>query len=148
MAAAKIFPSGTIDNAPRASSIAGEHFLGDHGVESILHKQELIRESCSVGRLSLDELLLKMTRVICEKYKIDLAQLSTIQRIFLTHYRCNQCGLLPLYHINLLHVKRVRCRKCGQLICFKRTGKYGKLRKDIAFELTKEIQVYVGSFAQ
>jgi len=45
---------------------------------------------------------------------------------------------LPLYHLDLLHIKRVRCRKCGQLIAFKKKGKYGKLRKEIAFELMKE----------
>lgn len=89
--------------------------------------------------LSMDQLLLKSTKAICERYMIQFSNLTTIQRKFVTNYRCSQCGLLPLYHLNLLHVKRVRCRKCGQLIAFKKSGKYGKLRKEIAFTLTKEI---------
>ena len=89
---------------------------------------------------SMDQLLLASTRAICEGYKIHFADLSTIQRKFVTHYRCNQCGLLPLYHLDLLHIKRVRCRKCGQLIAFKNKGKYGKLRKEIAFQLVKDTQ--------
>jgi len=89
---------------------------------------------------AMDHALLKSTKAICERYKIQFAQLTTIQRKFVTNYRCSQCGLLPLYHLNLLHVKRVRCRRCGQLIAFKRKGKYGKLRKEIAFALTGEVQ--------
>jgi hypothetical protein len=89
---------------------------------------------------SLDQLLVIRTRDICKKNSIQFAHLSSIQRKFVTHYRCNYCGLLPLYHLNLLHVKRVRCRKCGELIAFKAKGKYGKLRKEIAFQLVKEMQ--------
>jgi len=88
---------------------------------------------------SMDEMLVKKARAICEKYMFAFAELTTIQRKFLTHYRCPQCGLLPLYHADLQHIKRVRCKQCGQLISFKRKGKYGKLRKEIALELDKEI---------
>jgi DNA-directed RNA polymerase subunit RPC12/RpoP len=109
-------------------------------VQSYLQDDETIRISSPIDGLSIDELLLKSTKAICERYKIHFAQLTTIQRKFVTNYRCSQCGLLPLYHLNLLHVKRVRCRRCGQLIAFKRKGKYGKLRKEIAFALMKEIQ--------
>ena len=62
-------------------------------------------------KVTADEMLVKKTRATCERYRIQFAKLSAIQRKFLTHYRCGQCGLLPLYQINLLHVKRVRCRK-------------------------------------
>ena len=89
---------------------------------------------------SLDESLVKSTKTICEKYDIDFAHLGQIQRKFLTHYRCSQCGLLPLYYVNLLHAKRVRCKKCGELIAFKRKGKYGKLRKEIAFRLKDDYE--------
>ena len=109
-------------------------------VQSYLQEDETISISSPMDGLSIDELLLKSTKAICERYKIHFAQLTTIQRKFVTNYRCSQCGLLPLYHLNLLHVKRVRCRRCGQLIAFKRKGKYGKLRKEIAFALMKEIQ--------
>ena len=106
--------------------------------------QPLVQEKHSgifsqVEGLSMDHFLLASTKAICERYKIHFANLSTIQRKFVTHYRCGQCGLLPLYHLDLLHIKRVRCRKCGQLIAFKKKGKYGKLRKEIAFELMKEL---------
>jgi len=91
-------------------------------------------------RRSADELLLKSTRAVCKRYRIEFTYLLAIQRKFVTHFRCSQCGLLPLYEINLAHVKRVRCGKCGQLVNFKGTGKYGRLRKAIAFELAKENQ--------
>lgn len=89
---------------------------------------------------SLEKLLLTKTKVTCDKYKIKFAQLSGIQRKFLTHFRCSRCGLLPLYQIDPLHLKRVRCRKCGELVSFKSTGKYGKFRKEIARELVKDVQ--------
>lgn len=91
-------------------------------------------------RLSEEELLMKSTRTICNRHNIVFPRLSTIQRKFVTHYRCNGCGLLPLYYVNLSHLKRVRCRNCGQLIAFKGKGKYGKLRKEIAFALMQEIE--------
>lgn len=115
--------------------------LRGHDALSILGDDTTFRASYPLEGPPMDNLLLRRTRVICDRYNIDFSQLSSIQRKFVTHYRCNNCGLLPLYHIDLLHVKRVRCRKCGQLIAFKRKGKYGKLRKEIAFELVKEIQI-------
>ena len=123
----------------RDSSIEG-NVLERKNIQSYLQDDGTIRVFSPMEGLSIDELLLKSTKAICERYKIHFAQLTTIQRKFVTNYRCSQCGLLPLYHLNLLHVKRVRCRRCGQLIAFKRKGKYGKLRKEIAFALTKEIQ--------
>jgi predicted nucleic-acid-binding Zn-ribbon protein len=123
----------------QALSATRLHFFGDREVHSILQEDESFG-LFHLGKQSLDELLLKKTRATCDRYKIEFAQLSTIQRKFLTHFRCSQCGLVPLYQINLLHIKRVRCRKCGQLVGFKRTGKYGKLRKEIAIELVKEVQ--------
>jgi hypothetical protein len=84
-----------------------------------------------------DALLSRITKLVCQKRRIDLPRLTGIQRKFLTHYRCGECGLLPLYYVDLLHIKRVRCGKCGRLIAFKRRGKYGKARKDIAVEIRK-----------
>lgn len=116
------------------------NILRGHDALPILQDDATFRPSYPLEGPSMDYLLLKRTRVICDRYNIDFSRLSSIQRKFVTHYRCNNCGLLPLYHVDLLHVKRVRCRKCRQLIAFKRKGKYGKLRKEIAFELLKEIQ--------
>lgn len=138
MAVARFSTNGTIDDtASRTPS--GLHFLTNREVNSVLQEHEL-SGLYPMDKVSADELLLKSTKAICHRYRIEFAQLSTIQRKFLTHYRCNQCGLVPLYRINLIHVKRVRCKKCGQLTAFTRKGKYGKLRKEIAFEVAKEIK--------
>lgn len=92
-----------------------------------------------IGGPSADELLIKLARMICPKYSIVFGQLTSIQRKFATHFRCNNCGLLPLYRVNLSHVKRVRCRKCGERIAFKARGKYGRLRKEVAFAFSTEM---------
>ena len=131
-------PSGS-DFRLRDSSIKG-NVLERNSIQTYLQEERSVRVLTAMEGLSIDDLLLKSTKAICERYKIHFAQLTTIQRKFVTNYRCSECGLLPLYNLNLLHVKRVRCRICGQLIAFKRKGKYGKLRKEIAFALMKEIQ--------
>lgn len=138
MAVVRMSSYGMIENGPSRLATRS-YFLGDMESHSILHEDES-SGLLDIAKQSLDELLLKKTRATCDRYKIEFAQLSTIQRKFLTHFRCSQCGLLPLYQINLLHIKRVRCRKCGQSVAFKRTGKYGKFRKEIAIELVKEVQ--------
>jgi hypothetical protein len=114
-----------------------ERFSWSREIESFAG-EKTPRLFSSVEGFSMDQLLLTSTRAICERHRIQFADLSTIQRKFVTHYRCDKCGLLPLYNLDLLHIKRVRCRKCGQLVTFKRKGKYGKLRKEIAVELLKE----------
>lgn len=89
----------------------------------------------AIDRSYADELMIKLAKSFCQRYSIVFLKLTNIQRKFVTHYRCNNCGLLPLHCINLSHIKRVRCGKCGELIAFKGTGKYGRLRKEIALEL-------------
>jgi len=84
---------------------------------------------------SPDLLLSQKAEQICKVEGINYKGLEPIQRLFLTHYRCPVCKLLPLYHLNLAHPKRVRCGKCGNLISFTSSGKYGRLRKKIAFML-------------
>jgi hypothetical protein len=84
---------------------------------------------------SPDLLLSQKAEQICKVEGINYKALEPIQRLFLTHYRCPICKLLPLYHLNLAHPKRVRCGKCGNLISFTSSGKYGRLRKKIAFML-------------
>jgi hypothetical protein len=85
-----------------------------------------------------EDLLLKATRLICQRHNLSLVNLTSIQKKFLTHYRCSNCGLLPLYYVNVSHAKRVRCNRCHDLVPFKARGKYGKIRKAIAFELAKD----------
>jgi hypothetical protein len=84
---------------------------------------------------SPDLLLSQKAEQLCKVEGINYKALEPIQRLFLTHYRCPICKLLPLYHLNLAHPKRVRCIKCGNLISFTSSGKYGRLRKKIAFTL-------------
>lgn len=84
---------------------------------------------------SPDLLLSQKAEQLCKTEGINYRGLEPIQRLFLTHYRCPICKLLPLYNLNLAHPKRVRCSKCGNLIGFTSSGKYGRLRKKIAFTL-------------
>jgi len=86
-------------------------------------------------QLSPDLLLSQKAQELCKIEGIDYKALEPIQRLFLTHYRCPICKLLPLYNLNLAHPKRVRCAKCGNLVGFNNSGKYGRLRKKIAFML-------------
>lgn len=88
-----------------------------------------------VGRLSPDQILSQKAEQQCTFEGINYKSLEPIQRLFLTHYRCPMCKLLPLYYLNLSHPKRVRCSKCGNLVAFTNAGKYGRLRKKIAFTL-------------
>jgi hypothetical protein len=84
---------------------------------------------------SPDQILSLKAEQICKAEGINYKDLEPIQRLFLTHYRCPVCKLLPLYCLNLASSKRVRCGRCGNLISFTNSGKYGRLRKKIAFEL-------------
>jgi hypothetical protein len=86
-------------------------------------------------QVSPDLLLSQRADQLCKAEGINYKGLEPIQRLFLTNYRCPICKLLPLYHLNLAHPKRVRCGKCGNLIGFTSAGKYGRLRKKIAFML-------------
>ena len=59
--------------------------------------------------------------------------LQPIQLLFISHYRCSMCGLLPVYRMNLSRPKRPRCNRCGYSISLCRTGKYSKLRRKLAW---------------
>jgi hypothetical protein len=99
-------------------------------------KSEIVLFDGMVGvQVSPDLLLSQKAEQLCKTERINYKALEPIQRLFLTHYRCPICKLLPLYHLNLAHPKRVRCSKCGNLISFTSSGKYGRLRKKIAFTL-------------
>lgn len=82
-----------------------------------------------------DRILDGKVQRVCIEEGIDYRGLEPIQRLFLTHYRCPICKLLPLYFLDLTYPKRVRCRKCGQLISFRGNGKWGRIRKKVAFQL-------------
>ena len=95
-----------------------------------------------VGKLSPDLLLSQKAEQLCKSEGINYRSMEPIQRLVLTHYRCPMCKLLPLYYLNLAHPKRVRCSKCGNLISFNNSGKYGRMRKKIAFTMwmSKEVE--------
>jgi hypothetical protein len=84
---------------------------------------------------SLDLLLSQKAEQMCKIEGINYRDLVPIQRLFVTHYRCPACKLLPLYHLNLAHPKRVRCGRCSNFVNFTNSGKYGRLRKKLAFML-------------
>jgi hypothetical protein len=99
------------------------------------NKSEVLIIDKLIGRSSPDQILSQKAEKQCTIEGINYKGLEPIQRLFLTHYRCPMCKLLPLYYLNLAHPKRVRCNKCGNLITFTNAGKYGRLRKKIAFTL-------------
>jgi hypothetical protein len=84
---------------------------------------------------SLEILVSKRAELLYKEVGIDYKELSPIQRLFLAHYRCPMCKLVPLYHIDIRHPKMMRCRKCGNLVKFTNSGKYDRLGKKIAFAL-------------
>jgi hypothetical protein len=97
-------------------------------------KQEAI-SNCYIP--TPEQLLAEKTKQICISEGISYVGLKPVQRLFLTHYRCPKCKLLPLYLLDL-HPKRARCRSCGHPVTFKNSGKYGKMRKKIAFLMLRE----------
>lgn len=101
------------------------------------HEEEkvLVLSGMAGGQLSPDLLLGQKAEQLCKVEGINYKALEPIQRLFLTHYRCPACKLVPLYYLNLKHPKRVRCSKCGNLVSFNNSGKYGRLRKKIALAL-------------
>ena len=109
-----------------ASYYSGEIEYGQEAQKGFLFREHGI---------SLDRYLELKADVVCKEVGIDYRGLEPIQRLFVTHYRCPMCKLVPLHQLNLTHPKRVRCGRCGQLICFRNSGKWGKLRKRIALRM-------------
>jgi hypothetical protein len=95
----------------------------------------ILLDGAAGPQMSPDLLLSQKAEQLCKTEGINYKELEPIQRMFLTHYRCPICKLLPLYHLNLAHPRKVRCGRCGNLIGFTSSGKYGRLRKKIAFML-------------
>src|SRR5581483_6463760 len=87
------------------------------------------------AKLGLEQAMSESTRRACATAGISLAGLTPIQRMFLTHYRCSNCKMLPLYHLDLKNSKRPRCGVCRSHVALRNSGKYGKVRKQIAFML-------------
>ena|ERR1051326_596398 len=84
---------------------------------------------------TLENLLISECKEQCARKKLVFEELTPIQKKFITHYRCSSCKLLPLYFLNLEYPKRVKCGACGNFVAFRMAGKYGKLRKAVAFKI-------------
>ena len=83
----------------------------------------------------MERLLEEKFSALCREEGIRQVGMAVMQRLFLTHYRCSACKLLPLYHLDLSNTKKARCGKCGHLVSFTSAGKYGKMRKKLALML-------------
>lgn len=80
-------------------------------------------------------LLEEKARLVCKDLGLSYGAMSPVQRLFLTHYRCAVCRLVPLYFLDLTHRNKARCGKCGHGVSFNSSGKYGKPRKKLAMFL-------------
>ena len=87
---------------------------------------------------SLDRMLDRKASILSKDQGFSYRDMTPVQRVFLTHYWCPICKLLPLYALDLRHRNKVRCGKCRNVICFPGKGKYGKIRKKLAFLLWQE----------
>lgn len=95
-----------------------------------------VKTSCYIQQMTpMERLLEQKVNDLCESEGISRLEMSTIQKLFLTHYRCCTCKLLPVYRLDLSHMKKVRCGRCGQLVSFTNSGKYGRMRKKLALML-------------
>ena len=81
--------------------------------------------------------LVEVARLVCARQGFRYESFSPIQRLFITHYRCHACGLMPLFNIDYGHTRRAKCKKCNSLITFRQTGKFGRMREEIARAFTK-----------
>ena len=71
---------------------------------------------------------------------IDYGRIPLRERCLLTKFRCANCGLNPVYLLDLQHLNKVRCLVCSQIVNLKNRGKYGRIRKKVAiatFEMMK-----------
>ena len=82
-----------------------------------------------------DTRLERNARAVCKDVGINYNEMSPVQRLFLTHYKCSICKLVPLDYIDMRYHKKVRCGQCGHIVSFTSAGKYGPMRKKLAMFL-------------
>lgn len=82
-----------------------------------------------------ERLIERAADALCTSQGMSYRAMMPIQRLFLTHYRCSFCKLLPLYYLDMSSHRKARCGKCGHLISFSGSGKYGKMRKKLALTI-------------
>ncbi|WP_415280992.1 hypothetical protein [Candidatus Nitrososphaera sp. FF02] len=88
----------------------------------------------------LDRMLERKASSLSRLEGFSYLELTPMQRLFVTSYRCPVCKLLPLYALNLEHRNKIRCGRCGNVILFPGKGKYGKLRKKVAYAVWCELR--------
>ncbi|HEX9678735.1 hypothetical protein [Nitrososphaera sp.] len=82
--------------------------------------------------IRFDGILRDSARQIACIAGINYESLSSNDRFLLTTFRCSLCGVLPFYFLDLKHLNRIRCGRCSMLVGLNNSGKYGKLKKQIA----------------
>jgi hypothetical protein len=86
---------------------------------------------------SNEQRLFLMAKDVLSSEGVEFQLLSSIQLKFLTHYRCEFCGLVPLYSIQFLD-SCYRCGTCGNGLHFADRGKYGRVRSQIVQRYANE----------
>ena len=107
-------------------------------LQESLSVQPLTAERPSVRHLNLGLYLDRVARIACINRQVRYEKLTPVQRLHVSHFRCHHCGLVPLYSLNLTHRTRPRCAKCNNTVTFTSSGKYGRIRKEIALRIKSE----------
>lgn len=82
--------------------------------------------------VTFDAILRDSIQQVLRLAGIEFKSLSMVSRMILTKFRCPLCGSLPIYYLDLKYLNKARCGKCSTVIGLKNSGKYGKLKKQIA----------------
>lgn len=89
--------------------------------------------------LQVTEVRLQRTiEALCAAEGMSYISMTPIQRLFLTHYRCFFCKMLPLYELDVSSRNRARCGRCRHLVSLTGGGKYGKIRKRLAMAMRQQ----------
>jgi hypothetical protein len=90
--------------------------------------------------VSFDRILADGTRQIAFIAGLEYDTLSITERLLLTRFRCPVCGILPLYCLDMKFLNKIRCGKCSMIVGLRNSsGKYGRIRKQIAISVCKTI---------
>jgi hypothetical protein len=102
---------------------------------------DLLFDSSSNDVLRIAEGRLQRTiEALCAAEGMSYLSMTPIQRLFLTHYRCFFCKMMPLYELDLSSRNRAKCGRCRHLVSLTGGGKYGKIRKRLAMAMYDEEQ--------
>jgi hypothetical protein len=89
---------------------------------------------------TFDTILNDSARQVAATAGISYDGLSIIDRLLMTRFRCQLCGVLPLYYLDIKYLNKIRCGKCSMIVSLRNSsGKYGRIRKRIAIETCRAI---------